>query len=124
MVQVPKLLADVTYDRLKGPGIDPGATGAEATLKLDTLVSTVIGILSVVAFIYFSIQVIFAGYAFLSAEGDKNKLEQARNRLTNGILGLFITMIALSLASLIAWLFGFTPSQIFNLENLFHSLGL
>lgn len=125
MALVPKILASyVDYKPLTGPGMVPGATAQTATAKLDSFISNVIALLSVVAIIYFALQIIFAGYAFMSAEGDKNKLEQARNRLTNGVLGLFITIIALSLASLIAWLFGFTPGEIFNLEGFFGKLGL
>ena len=82
----------------------------------------VIGLLTVVAFIYFAIQLILAGYAYIVSEGDKNKMETARRRLTEGIIGLIIIVVAVGLASLIATVTGL--GNIFDLEALFVKLSL
>jgi TRAP-type C4-dicarboxylate transport system permease small subunit len=102
-----KLLAQVEHDlgKLSGPGIIP-ASPDEAVTKLESRVSQVIGILTAVAFIYFAIQVILAGYAYISSEGDKGKAETARKKLTDGILGLTILVVAVGLGSLLAKLLG------------------
>lgn len=112
----------VPMPSISGLGIDPGANAVTATAQLDNLITNVITLLSIVALIYFTLQIIFAGYAFLSAEGDKNKLQAARDRLTNGVLGLFIALIAVFLTALLATLFGFDTADTFNLSTFFSSV--
>lgn len=114
-----KLLA-VDYT-LTGPGISPTKEG-NATATLEKIISQFIGILSIVAFIWFVIQIILAGYAILSAGGDEKKLESARNRLTNGVLGLTIVVVAYGLGALLAFLLGI--QNIFDLNGLLDSMGL
>ncbi|MBU4210820.1 hypothetical protein KKC08_03895 [Patescibacteria group bacterium] len=105
--------------RLEGLGVQPTA---DSTTQLEDIISQVIGVLSVVAVIWFAFQVIFAGYAYMSSQGDKTKLETARKRLTQGILGLVISLIAIFLAALIATLAGF--DGIFDLNQQFSNMGL
>lgn len=122
MAQINKLLAQVvTYPPYDGPGHNP-TSGADATTNLENTISVVFGILSVVAFIYFTIQTIFAGYAFISSQGDTKKLEEARHKLTNGILGLTIIVVAVGLGSLLAAIFGI--ESIMNLDQLLNNLHL
>jgi len=106
---------------LSGPGIQP--TGpSDATAKLETIISQVIGVLTIVAVIYFAIQVILAGYAYITSEGDEKKMESARKRLTEGVLGLIIVVIAVGLSALLANLAGI--SNPFDLNSLFVKMGL
>ncbi len=102
-------------------GVDPNKYG-NATLTAEKIIGQVIGILTIVAFIYFAIQMILAGYAYFTSEGDKGKIETARKRLTEGILGAFIVVIALGLAALIASLAGI--DNVFDLEVMFNLMGL
>lgn len=115
-----KLLADVT-GKITGLGTQV-SSGNDATTKATNIVSQIIGILTIFAFIWFGLQVIFAGYAFLTSEGDVKKMEIARKRLTDGVLGLVIVVVALGLASLIATLSGVT--NVFDLNSMFGKMGL
>lgn len=115
-----RLIADQTYS-ITGPGT-PVSSGADATLKLEKIVSNVIGMLTIVAAIYFSIQVILAGYAYISSEGDKGKAETARKKLTDGILGLFIIVVAIGLGGLLARILGLQNP--FDLNAALSSMGL
>lgn len=99
-------------------GIDPGTNGTQVAEKL---IGQVIGVLTIIAFIYFAVQMILAGYAYFTSEGDKNKMETARKRLTDGILGIFIVIIALGLAALVASLAGI--DNVFDLEVMFNTMG-
>lgn len=116
-----KLLAQVGHDMpdLQSPGIQVDASTGGVS-NLEKIISSVIGILSVIAVIYFAIQIILAGYSFLSSQGDEKKLEVARTRLTNGILGLTIVIIALGVASLLASLLGI--KDVFDLQTIFSRL--
>ncbi|MDD4937922.1 MAG: hypothetical protein PHX34_02780 [Candidatus Shapirobacteria bacterium] len=111
-----KLLADVTYQTLEGPGIVPDTNPAS---QVETIISTVFGILTIVAVIYFIFQIIFAGYGFLSSQGNEEKIKTARDRLTNGILGLTIVVVAFGVGVFLANLLGL--GDIFNLSNFIGS---
>jgi hypothetical protein len=112
MVQIKPLIA-VTY-KLEGPGLAPDAVNPAK--PLESLISQIIGILTIVGVIYFIFQIILAGYSFISAQGDKNKIEAARSRLTNGILGLTIVVVALGIGAFIATLLGIKDPL--NIQNL------
>ncbi|MFZ2152845.1 MAG: hypothetical protein WAV41_02175 [Microgenomates group bacterium] len=114
-----QLLADVNIPTLTGPGIDPKGNG---TLALEKIIGQVIGVLTIVGIIYFIIQVILGGYAFLSSQGDPKAMESARKRLTDGVLGLTIIIVAVGLGSLIATLAGINNPL--DIGALFTQMGL
>lgn len=106
---------------ISGPGIDPNKYGSP-TMTAEKVISQIFAVLTFIAFVYYGIQVILAGYAFFTSEGDKGKIESARKRLTEGVLGIFIVVIALGLAALLASLLGL--NNIFDLEATFQLMGL
>lgn len=106
--------------KLTGPGIDPGGTDISATTQLEKIISGFFGVLTLVGVIYFVIQIIFSGYAFISSQGDKDKLKTARTRLTNSILGLTVVVIAFGAGAFIANLAGL--NNVFNLNTFFNSI--
>lgn len=114
------IASKVEYGQISGFGFNPGTTGETATIRLESIISNIIGFLSVIAVIYFVFQIILAGYAFLSSRGDEKKMMDARSRLTNGILGLTIVIVALGLAALLASLLGL--ESIFNLNETFKQI--
>lgn len=89
---------------------------SNGVLELDEIISMVIGVLTLVAFIYFVIQIILAGYAFISGQGDEKKIESARKRLTDGILGITIVVVAFGITALLAKLMG--TDNIFDLPAI------
>lgn len=97
-----RLLAE-SY-KISGPGIQPNTSSPAA--PLENIISSVIGILTVVAAIFFALQIIFAGYSFFTTEGDQKKMQEARKRITEAVLGLFIVVIALGATALIGRLVG------------------
>ncbi len=88
---------------LEGPGITPGATPIDT---LDKIISFVIGFLSIILIIWLTIQTILAAYKYISANGDKGKVEEARKALTNGVLGVAIGLMAIFLVAFLAKLLG------------------
>jgi hypothetical protein len=104
-----------------GPGI-PVTNNLEATSKFETYASQLVGMLTIVAVLYFIIQIIFAGYAFISSQGDEKVMEATRKRLTEAVLGLFIVVIAIGLGSLIAMLLGIP--NVLDINSWFSKMGL
>lgn len=103
--------------KITGPGLQP--TSQEGSVgQLETIISNVIGFITIVAAIFFVFQIIFAGYAFMSAQGDEKKLESARQKLTQSILGLTIVVIAFGVTAFVSSLLGM--GNIFDLQSFFN----
>ena len=80
---------------------------------LDNLIQTIITLFLIIAVIYFLVQLFFGTYRFISSEGDKNKLETAKQQLTQSFIGLFIAFSVFAILKLIGSIFG-----IQGLDNL------
>ena len=113
------LLATITYPSLEGPGAKVVGNG---TVQFEKVIGQVIGVLTIVAVLYFIFVVIIGGYNFISAQGDEKQIEMARKQLTNGVLGITIVIIALGLGSLIAFLLGIP--NILDINSMFSLMGL
>lgn len=60
----------------------------------------------VIAGLFVLVQIITAGYLYISAAGDPKKFEQAGNKILHAILGLIIVSAAFVIATVIGKLFG------------------
>ena len=83
---------------------DPKLAGATAIV--DT-VSSIIGIMTAAASIWFLLQVLFGGYEWMSAGGDTKKIENARSRITNSFIGIIIVVGSWSLLAVTGQFLGF-----------------
>lgn len=113
-----KLLADASYE-ITGPGISPAG---DSTQTAELIISNVIGIITIVGVLYFIFQLMIAGFAFITTEGDKGKMEAARKRITESIMGLVVIIIALGVGALVATIFGIDSPL--NFELMFTKMGL
>jgi len=96
-----RLLADVPLGRLETLGTDlnnPGSAGA----TLARIVSAVIGLLTVIAVVYFMINLITGATMIITAGGDKGKYSEARQKITYGFIGLVVTIAAIFILGLLA----------------------
>lgn len=73
------------------------------------LLSGILGFFLFAATIWLLIQLILAGINWMSSGGDKSKLEEARMRITNALLGIFIVFGAWVVYLLILNFFGISP---------------
>ena len=71
------------------------------------LLSNVFKLAGAAAGIFFVVQIILAGYAYLSASGDPKKAEAAFNKIWQSLIGLLIVSGAFVLTSFIGKLLGF-----------------
>ena len=107
----------ITKNRLNGLGIQP--TGNSVS-QLESIISAVIGIMTVIGVVYFTIQIILAGFTMIASQGDVKELESAKKRLTTNVLGLAIIIIAYGLGALISTLLGM--NTIFELTTIFQPI--
>jgi hypothetical protein len=98
--------------QLRNPVLPPGLGGGtnpdpnSGGKALGQLVSNLVGALFIAAFLFTFVQLILGGMSWITAGGDKQKLENARNQITNAIVGLIIVAAAFAISSLVAKFFG------------------
>lgn len=106
------LLADNGTDLGTLKGLGPlGFEGTDITKEgafelFNNTISIIIGLLTIIAGIWFLFQVITAGFQWLSSSGDKTSIENARNKLTHSVVGLVIVVMAFAIISIIGNLLG------------------
>ncbi len=86
------------------------------------VLSTAIGLLTVVAALYFMFVLITGAIGIISAGEDKTAFEGAKKRITNGFIGLVVTIAAIFLMDVIATLLGI-PS-ILNVREMVNLIRL
>jgi len=115
------LLAQKNLGTIGGGGLGPFANGPGENFGLTNIISViskVIGILTIVASIWFMFQILFAGYEWITAGGDAKKLGEARDQIVHAFVGLVIVVGAWSLTAVTGQFFGYntliSPSVFIN----------
>ena len=83
----------------------PGG-GGEGVNIFARVISSAIGLLTVIGALYFLFVLITGAIGIISAGGDKGKYENAKSQITTGVIGLVILISAMFLMDLIATLLG------------------
>lgn len=83
------------------------AGGTQGLIDVTRSISSVIGVMTVAAGIWFMFQLLVGGFFWISSGGDKAKLHEARERLTNAFLGLVIVVGGWSILALTGQFLGF-----------------
>lgn len=73
---------------------------------LETIISNIIGALTIIASIWFIYQIILASISWISSNGDKQNIQTAQKRITNSFLGLFVAVAAYSVTALVGRFLG------------------
>ena len=106
----------------EGEGFGPWANITESTNAssiLATVISMALGAMTIFAGIWFLFQAIIAGYNFMSAGGDKTRIENARQKLTNSLIGIAIVVAGYGILALIG---SFLGIEFLNLGKLFGNI--
>lgn len=119
------LLADIDLGRIGGPeeGFGPFAnldltSVTDSARAFSTIISNVIGLMTVIAGLWFLFSFISGAFGFLSAGGDSKKMSEATSRITSALIGLMIVVLAYALVSLVGRILGFdilNPQDIIRL---------
>lgn len=88
------------------PGFLGQTTGATAPLQLSNVISTAIGVMTIIAFIWFTIQFFLAAVSIIGAGADKAKLEGAKSKLSTSIIGVVVVVAAIFLIEIVGLIFG------------------
>ncbi len=106
-----KLIADITttdLGQLKAPAaFAPDiSTPAGAVAPLGKFLSTLIGFLTTLAGLMFLIYFILAALSWITAGGEKGKIETARGQMTNAAIGLVVVIAAYAIIGIVGGVLG------------------
>lgn len=91
---------------LKGIGPLGLEQGQDAPTIFTKFISSAIGLMTIIAIIWFAFVLIIGAIGIISSGGDKASLETARKRITTGIVGLVVVVAAIFIIRLIGKLIG------------------
>jgi len=78
----------------------------DPTNFINNLIQGFISLSLIIGVIYFIAHFIMATYRYMNTEGDKNKLETAKQELTHAFIGIFILFSMFAFLKLIGFIFG------------------
>ena len=79
---------------------------------IPALVSFLINALIIIAIIYFIFNLILGGIDWINSAGDKTKVESARSRVVNAVLGIILVLITFAIITFIGVVFGVNLTSI------------
>lgn len=92
-----------------------GTVQDQGFMNLATFISMVIGVMTVVAIIWFLFTLITGAISIIGSGGDKQALESARKKITTGVIGLVVVIASVFILDLIGTIFGIDFLDIFSL---------
>jgi len=104
-----------------GPWGNLGSQGIkEAAGAFANIISRIIGIMTIIAGIWFIFQFIIGAYSYITTGGDQQKMTNATKKITSALIGLIVIVTAYAVISLLGELLGF---NFLNVEQLIQNLG-
>ena len=100
---VQKVLAAVDLGTVYKPAAALGGENATLATLINPIITNVLILSGVAAFLV----ILLAGFAYITANGDKGKTEQASQSLTYGIIGLVVVVAAFLVTRLMGAILGF-----------------
>jgi hypothetical protein len=89
-----------------GPlGKIPTSAGGVVDL-LSRLISNIVGIMTVIAGIWFVFQFIIGAIGWVTAGGDKSKISEAQAKITQSIIGVMVVIAAIFFADIVGRIIG------------------
>jgi len=82
-------------------------SAVESLQSITRVISSIIGVITAAAGIWFFLNFIIAGVQWIGAGGDKHTLEEAQKRITNAFIGLIIVVAGWSILALAGKFLGF-----------------
>lgn len=89
--------------------------GTGAFTQLENVISTVLGVLTVSAGLWFIFQIFGGAVGWLASGGEKQALQNAQKRIVNAIVGLIMVVMSYTLIAVIGSILGFNILKPFDL---------
>ena len=113
-------LSDVNYNSIQGFGnLGTVTTKAEGVNNFAWVISTTIGVLTVIGGIYFIVQIFTGAVAWISSGADKDGVQRAQKKFMHAIMGLAVLVFAYSLIAIIGTAIGI---DLLNFSTVFNQI--
>lgn len=119
------IVADIKlYDGTDGfSGFGPlglqNKNAGESITIFSAFISSAIGLITVIALIWFMFIIVSGALGIISSGGDKNSLESSKKRITSGLIGLIVLISSLFILNLVGKIFGL---DLLNISQLIYNL--
>jgi len=100
-----------------GPGDGPLANPTDAVGTFAKLLSSIIGLMTIIAIIWFIFILLIGAFGIMGAGGDKQAAESARKKIGTGFIGLVVVLVALFIVRFIGDILGL--GNILDLKQMF-----
>lgn len=97
-----------------------GSLASNADITFTNFLSSAIGVMTMVAIIWFVFTFFIGAVGIISSGGDKNALESAKKKITTGLIGLVVVIAGIFIIKLIGYLIGIP--DILNFTSMFSVL--
>lgn len=109
------------YDNggLKGYGPLGLEQGQDGVSTFATFISSSIGLISLVGIIWFVFIFIFGALGIITSGGDKNSMENAKKKISSGLIGVVVILLGLLIIRFFGTIFGI---DLLNFGEMFKTL--
>ncbi len=118
MKQAPNIL---DFGELSGFGPLGTGQGDASVNTFAKFISSAIGLMTIIAIIWFVFVFMSGAIGIITAGGDKQSLETSRKKIISGLIGLVVVIAAVFVIRLIGFLIGIP--NILNIGQLFEQIG-
>ena len=84
-----------------------GGPGDQSLPLLTQIISIAIGLMTLIAGIYFFFILLSGAIGWISSGGDRQKIESARQRVFNGVIGIVVVVAAIFIIQIVGGVIGF-----------------
>lgn len=119
MDQEIKSIAALNLGNLQGIGPLGKTNPAQSISQLTQIFSLVIGILTIIASIWFLFNLLSGAISLIGSGGDKTKVQEAQKRITNSLIGLVLVIVSVFIIQIIGEIIGI---DILDLNSLINRL--
>lgn len=81
-------------------------TAGSTLTQLEKIISTVIGLVTVAAGLFFVVNFVLAALEWVTAGGDSSKVQKARDKMVQSAIGLVIIVLAYAIIGLVSGVLG------------------
>lgn len=97
-------IADINVGDLEGLG--PLGKPKNPFTTFDDVISNIISIMTVIAAIWFIFVLVTGAISWISSGGDKQKVEEARKKISHGLIGIAVVVAAIFLIEIVGKFLG------------------
>lgn len=87
-------------------GLEGSLSAESAGAIFNKFISTAIGTMTIVGFIWFVFTLFIGAYGIMTSGGDKQALETARKKITTGLIGIVLIVSAVFVFQLVGYILG------------------